>query len=339
MQEGTLRLVPLYLPEDVEVTAITTHTFTPNNFDYHGLVGRTTSGEDVQVVSLDLPSFWPGARDQRETELRHGRRLLVDLRARGHDHSLTDVRAGPDPNEPPDLIIRHSSGREIRVEHTSLSLPQRREAWQGLRALRSKLRLEGPRRFRALRGHLVYLWFSADTSLGLDRPPSARGTSTLDTLVEVLASHRPDPRKMTFSDLPQSLSGHDLGWADTAAARFYALPSDLPPSPFALLMGFEFGLAFTTLHTRTQIRTAIAEAVKRKDRPENDWLLVTAGGPGKTGEAFYSEEVVAEFLTDTALQVDPDHLQRVLLHRWMTGDVWEIHPDHRRLAEAAVPPG
>lgn len=339
MQNGMLRLIPMYLPEGLTATGITVHTFTPNNFDFHGLVGQSFDGTDVRVVSLDLPSFWPSTRDQREAELRHGRRLLVDLRARGDDHSLADVRPGPDPNDPPDLLVTRRDRGVIRMEHTSFTLPGRREAWQGLRALRSRLRLEGPDRLRALRGHLVYLWFSDDESLGLDRPPKPSDVTALDALVEVLAAHRPDPRKMTFTDLPQDLSDHDLGWANAAAARFYALPSDLPPSPFALTMGVEFGLAFTTLHTRSDVVAAVAETVNRKDRPENEWLLVTAGGPGKAGEAFYSDEAVAEFLTETALQIRPRFLQRVLLHRWMIGDVWELLPVLHRLARPATAPG
>jgi len=65
--------------------------------------------------------------------------------------------------------------------------------------------------------------------------------------------------------------------------------------------------------------------VSQHDQPRIEHLLLTAGGPDRTGTRFPGEEVIAGFLAEQpGLYVEVDHLQRGTLHLWSARRIVEV---------------
>jgi hypothetical protein len=84
------------------------------------------------------------------------------------------------------------------------------------------------------------------------------------------------------------------------------------------------GLSFQSDHSATVEWVNLRTAVARKDRPENDCLLIMAGAPDQFGRCFQSEEVLAHFLLDNSEPLTSIYLSSVVLHFWSTGEAFEL---------------
>ena len=63
--------------------------------------------------------------------------------------------------------------------------------------------------------------------------------------------------------------------------------------------------------------------VNRKDRQQNDILLVSTGLPDKLGYVMTGDRFVFKYLHDLlteGLSLNPVHLDQVILHHWGSGD-------------------
>lgn len=166
-------------------------------------------------------------------------------------------------------------------------------------------------------------------------PPFKSNDPRLDELVELVLSL--DPRSTQLPDgpapqeLPPKVSTQTP--SGSAAASVVILGHDHSPSDFMRQAGFEVSLDFTTTHTAASMCEFLAAMVARKDVAANGVLLITVGGPDQNGLIHPGEEAMAELFLETAvgLNLQPSHLDRVVLHRWALGDAWDLYPIHRRV--------
>jgi hypothetical protein len=72
-------------------------------------------------------------------------------------------------------------------------------------------------------------------------------------------------------------------------------------------------------------KTNLDRIVSQHDQPQIEHLLLTAGGPDRTGMRFAGEEVIAAFLAEQPrLYIEVEHLQRVTLHLWSARRIVDV---------------
>jgi len=254
----------------------------------------------------------------------------AELRRGGHADLDGPTRFGTDP---PDFVIL--TRPEIRVEVSQFTSSVRRTALGLLNSVRRAIATTDRDRFRHLRGRLVMLGF--DDPRGL--PPRGSDLEAIDEILGRLdrLDAGPDPVPLEVAATPDgfavAIHNTPLG---TGAIEAFPLPV-LPSTDLAVTRGFELAAAvMVKLHAR-DIETQLNQIVADHDRPANDVLLISAGAPGRSGLCLISDEVALEesMLGKLALP-QPDHLTRVLLHRWSFGDVHELYPSQRQLVQPRV---
>ena len=137
-------------------------------------------------------------------------------------------------------------------------------------------------------------------------------------------SYQPDPTHYTV-EAPggppaQLRAGFDAVDAP-GDVSFFCTPfiNAVPTSPLFTPTGLEVGLAFESIHSARPEWARLRAAVRRKDRPGNNVLLISAGAPDRFGNQYPAEEVLAGFLLDHPESIESDHLSAVILHFWSSG--------------------
>ena len=339
---GHTHFVPMSISEPMTMTELAVWMHAGSMYLY---AARAVTDEAVPlvVVAYEAPYRYARPRTQKDTEMVKVERFRVDCRARGTGDPFQNIGYNPrGTNVNPDFVGNLAgTGEEVGIECTDLAIQERRRALGLMEPLRAAVRLRGARAFQALRGMNVYACFrEGDYGTGL--PFKRSEAEAVAELVGLLADHRPNPKAIEHdANTPFPEQAPDIGLEKTSTgATIHAAPLDPQhePNAFMAAVGFELNLAYTTTHTQPDVRNQLADVVKRKDVPGNDWLLISAGAPDNAGNIHPAEETIASLIIDGQIPLECGHLTRVALHRWRTGDAWEIYPTLRQLARPADDP-
>lgn len=257
------------------------------------------------------------------------------------DHTLATGRPAFDEaaagRDPPDAIVITDHG-QLGVDCTALAVQDRRHVHALFARLRNRL-MELPRkRVAHLAGLAVYIWFAYGESESA-RPFRRKHAAAIQEMINALLDYRPDPdRLLLVGDKGLPEQAPDLGITHTSSgASFYAVPltNAVPVTSLFSSAGFEIGLAYTTVHYASSGWLEIQRRIRDHDKPGIDWLLISVGAPDLRGVIHPSEEAFARFLISNPRPLTtPQHIHRVTMHLWSTGEGFELLP---RLTELFGP--
>lgn len=333
-QFNLLQMLPVYLPKGVVVEEFVSTMMPWHAPSFLGLKGRLSadSNERVLVVASEWPNSWLRTvqrLSQEEQESFHAYRFRTDHTLATGEVPFVGVSKG---NDPPDIVATTKDG-PIGIECMTFSLGQRRRA-QGLFRNIRQMVAANPDSFLHLAGSVVHMWFSDEDSV-LTRPHSQNDRVSAEKLARALAQYRPNGEEMLRhrDEIPEQAP--DFGFVTTeAGATFYSVPmaGAAPVSGLFSLLGFELSMSFSTLHSEKEEWRSLQEKIKRKDKPGNDWILISSGAVDPVGELHPAEDVLADFLLQNPQPVGPlEHIKRVTIHMWSTGLAVDIWPERRVL--------
>ena len=333
-KSGLFQMLPFFIPKGMACESLT-QAFLP----WHAPSILALSGhaegkpsERVMVISTEYPIPWIRSAQrisQEEQESLHVHRFRTDHILGTQTVPFVGISKG---NDPPDVVVTDESG-QIGLECMTFSLAQRRRA-QGLFKNVRKSVMANPDSFFALAGHVVHMWFKDGDTI-LTRPHTQNDARAAENLARALAEYRPDNTELLRprSELPQQAP--ELNFETTTnGATFYSVPiaGAAPTSPLFTLAGFELSMSFNSFHSESDEWHALRARIKRKDRPGNDWLLISSGAVDQSGEIHPAEDVLADFLLRSPQPVGPlEHIKRVTVHMWSTGQAVDIWPEYRPL--------
>jgi len=322
--DGYLTLLPYLAHESGEVTGGVCGLTPWGAPVVSGLRGFNGAGEPWLGILLESPTAYMRVTtplQKKEYELLHLRRLAVDARAaRGVD--LFDAVVGE--AEPPDFIVA-SGDQRLGYEMTQFAIPDRRQAQSLFFEVSARLADQQQHRISHLSGYQLYIWFgAASDAAGL---PFKRSNQTIyDELLEAFIAHIPDPDqfRVSASKTPEQVKFKPV--RTVADVQFLSIPllGSVPASLFYAVTGLNVALAFQSDHTAGGEWAKLRAAVKRKDKPANNILVISVGAPDKFGRCFASEEVLADFMLEFPETLQVEHLSSVILHFWNTGRVVEL---------------
>ena len=324
-QTAFVTLLPMRLDQDMTLThsvAVLSPWGAPLLM---GTMGTDPAGEPVLVLVNEAPvNFLRPTQpldepDKWQLELLHLQRASVDSRLATGSDLFHGVEKGGDP---PDAIV-HIGDQQFGWELTTFSIEARRLAHDLFIRVRGKVAFQQRHRISHLTGHVVYMWFGTEGH-GTGLPYRRNDDAAVDQLVEALVSYQPDPTHYTV-EAPggppaQLRAGFDAVDAP-GDVSFFCTPfiNAVPTSPLFTPTGLEVGLAFESIHSARPEWARLRAAVRRKDRPGNNVLLISAGAPDRFGNQYPAEEVLAGFLLDHPESIESDHLSAVILHFWSSG--------------------
>lgn len=335
---GYMHLVPFFVPESLNATAIAASVTPWKSPGVFALSGRLADDPSSPVVGIayESPVPWLRTADpipKSELEFIHVARFRLDAMVAADGHVFGNLRKGDDP---PDVIVETADG-DRGIECTRFTLQARLAAHGLFRELRQRVMLRPGEAFGRLIGQVVQVWFNDEDSL-LSLPPRKSDVEAVEELVIALTEYQPDDQAMwtqsTTEGLPQEAPQLPLH-KTSAGASFYAVPMQgaVPDSPLYLWAGFELGLAYTTTHPISEEWTRLLAHIDRKDKDGSDWLLVSAGAPDRLGMTFPAEEsVLREMLKYPPEFPSLSNLSWVVVHFWSTGEVFELWPNFGRLS-------
>lgn len=306
-----------------------------------GMAGNDLStGERMVYISADTPQQVRQPLDKQAAELLDVQRFL----AHEYPNALVEVRPGPQPNQPPDVMatVNHE---ELHVEAAQLLAPASSAASKQLTSPSrwrefTKTREELMRRCRPLssrlrrhRGTVVHVWYaSPETFLTGTGLPSLK-TGPDDTIA-LLSSVAPPPPPPWRIGLPASAGPGSVAWnADqTIGVTWADLPAGYASTFFALL-GFELALVHGQAIRLADARGELRRIVEQHDTAAADVLVVSTNTALRSGLYFPSSKFVADMLFDDVDPLgawSPANIARVALHdpdepghvRWVHGDPW-----------------
>lgn len=302
---------------------------TPIEFSW--LSGLDPSNDRVFLVASETPIRLAPPLDQRRLEEVHLTSYAeAHLRFAG-DKPIAEYLAVED--DPPDFMVKtEPGGHALGLECVSFTGYERRRRYARFRAVERALLAhpEGRRGFTHIENRVALLGFPDGM------PPWSETDPVTQEVVEALAVITPDP-------------AHDVVVGRRARVVWpRELPSgvrvDLPritgrhsPSEFHQHMGFELALMESHEWQSSQVRKQLDELVRRKDRDGNDWVLVTAGGPGGDGYALPGDDLRGQVAVRSFGPLsDLEHISRVIVHCCISSEAWEVYPRKRLLFRNAA---
>lgn len=318
------------------------------------LRGTRADGSSLLALMFETPINWmqvSAPLPKKELERLHLRKLAMDCRAATGNELFDEVT---NEGETPDFRTL-TEGKESGWEMTQLAIEQRRLAQELFFGVTERVAELPRRKIRHLFGYQIYMWFGdARDTAGL--PFKKNKTEAYEELVQALVAYHPDPNLFKFhgDELPAQAPPYPIH--DIEGVQFFAIPllGGVPASPLHAITGINFGLAFQSDHFATDEWEKLRDVVRRKDKPSNDILVISAGAPDRMGRCFTTEEVLAGFLIDNPAELRAEHLSAVILHFWSTGrafdllgdaprELWPasysgVVPSHQPIAVAGPPP-
>jgi len=322
-------MVPIYVDEALTAVHLVTRLSkgVPVTAE---LAGLGLDGKEVVYVGHESPIPFLLPHTKQGMEAIHVERFRSDSLARGAGDPYDSIQLSP--SEPPDFMVaRKGDMARVALECTRFADKDRLKAQGLLEPLRQEIRRRPKSDFASVAGCSVKVHINTDRGPGL---LFRNGDTRISELVDTIATL--DPSAATVPDGPPPQQAPDMvrsTASGSAGASATALPRRHRPSPFMTFFGFEISLAITTRHTADSIVTFVREIVAKKDRPENQILLITAGGADRDGYLHPSEEGFADLLIrslDGPL-ANLNNLEQVILHRWWEGDAWELYPSLVRI--------
>jgi hypothetical protein len=318
-------MVPMFANEGTTVQAFS--IIGPSPWGVAGSIGLSGTRKDgVKQLTLAYEYPWelyhaPTPIPKEEEERLQLERFRTDFVVRGTPLSWK-VRPG---NNPPDFIVE-IDGKKGGLDVTRFSITERMRAQALFRKLREQMAAQPRDDFMHLTGSTVYIWFDKD---GFSSLPH-RHKEDIDGLIAALRNYEFDPLlsiKQAEEGITEQLG--DIGIDGAEGAHFVGVPmrGATPSSHFFLTMGFEVAMAYQTDHDATQAWDEIRRLIDRHDKPEIENLLITVGAPDRYGLAYPSEVGLMSFALETdAPELRPKHIQSILVHFWMDGTTFQLHP-------------
>ena len=89
-------------------------------------------------------------------------------------------------------------------------------------------------------------------------------------------------------------------------------------------------------HTASSVAAVVEKLVRDHDKEGVDTLLITSGGPDRDGVMHPMEQVVSDFYLQNPLVLKTDHISRIIMHRWPTGDAYDLLENPPKLLWTAI---
>jgi hypothetical protein len=338
---GRMTLLPIIVEETLVVDRQTVGLTPWGAPSVMGILGTKESDPSATVCAIAYESVYrspliSGGADKTFLEFLYASRLRLDYALGVGEHLLYTIVPVPAGQDPPDLKVRTPAG-EIGLECTRFTLRSRQAAHGLFRAVRAGILRRHGSMFSPLAAQVVYMWFENDATV-LSLPPRRTDEAATDAIIEALVNYVPDQAALVVpeGELPEDAPQLPLHRTD-AGVSFYSVPmtGSVPESDLFQFAGFELGLAYPSSHSVPDEWVTLRAQITRKDRSENDWLLISAGAPDSLGYSYPAEELVlSEMITHQPEPLSLVHLERVIVHFWSTGRVFEIHPDFREVSPA-----
>lgn len=294
-----------------------------------GMYGTSGSSPEPTLwiaLEQEIPWVRPSARlDKEIIELMHVQRFAADCRSATGIELYAAIEGNQ--KDPPDFFVTLGDGNRSGLECAAFSVEERRGAEALFKNLRNKLAFQQRHRTGHLTGCSVIVWFGKGQSPDT-RPPRKSDDVAAEELIEALAQYRPNVEnlRMQFSSgMPPQMPS--LGTTSTPRdATFYAVPmlNSIPVGPFASLSGYDIVLAYSTMHTASSVAAVVQKLVRDHDKKDVDTLLITSGGPDRDGVMHPLEQLVSDFYLQNPLVLKTDYISRVIMHRWPTGDAYDL---------------
>lgn len=329
-QTSVFAALPIHIPEAITVTAMGGGSLPWGAPSVSVILGHSnvSPGEPILGIGSDWPMPWIRTGvdlTQEEQEALHVRRFRTDHIIASGAAPFVGVFQGTDP---PDVFVETESGR-VGLECMTLSVSERRGAHALFRNIR-RLVAMNPDMFCALAGHVVHMWFNDEDS-ALCRPHAQTDEAAALMIARALAEYRPNDALVVRQGVGMPAKMPELPLSKTdAGASFYSTPmiGAAPDTPLFSLAGFELSMAYTTTHTAHAEWEALKKKIKRKDKPGNDWLLISSSAVDQRGCIYPSEDILADFLLSNFEEFGPlEHIRRITVHMWSSGRAVDIWPE------------
>lgn len=295
------------------------------------LGGTTAGGEPMLMFSAENPDKiqgFDGEVDKARLERFHLECYRADHVLQFGDAPFEEVAAG----DRPDFIVT-ARDAQVRLDCAALADHHRRLGFRLMHHLRERLIAGGGGRdFSGVAGCLLSVWFGENLD---ELPPKRWDDSIIEPLLDAVADCKVDhaaiarlTQEVAERGFPQVLPPViETGKTPDESAGFVA-NAVLGPTEgvrFSTGLGFEVQLHLPEQVTYGSAQANLDRIVNQHDQPQIEHLLLTAGGPDRTGMRFPGEEVIAGFLAEQpALFVEVQHLRRVTLHLWSARRIVEV---------------
>jgi hypothetical protein len=295
------------------------------------LGGTTADGEPMLIFSAENPDKIQGF----DSEVDKGRLERFHLECYRADHVLQfgdapfeEVAAG----DRPDFTVT-SRGEEMRLDCAALADHHRRLGFRLMDHLRERLIAGGGGRdFSGVAGCLLSVWFGEKLD---ELPPKRWDDSIIEPLLDAIAECKVDHaaiarliQEIATRGFPQVMPPVVATGKTRDESAGFVANAVLGPTEgarFSTGLGFEVQLHVPERVTYSSARANLNRIVSQHDQPQIQHLLLTAGGPDRTGTRFPGEEVIAGFLAEQpGLDVGAEHLQRVTLHQWSARRIVDV---------------
>jgi hypothetical protein len=296
-----------------------------------GVAGTTDRSEPAVWLSLEQPVAWmrPDARlDKAFVEFAHLQRFAADARLASGADPYTAIEQNQ--TDPPDFFAWQEDGARVGVELAAFSIEERRQAQALFGVLKKRLIDQQRHRTGHLAGTCVVVRFGEGQNPNT-RPPRTTDEAAADELIEALVTYRPDVERLRV-DLADGgpVQLPPLGDITTPRqATFFAMPllNASPTGLFHTLTGFEIALSYTTCHTAATVGETLDRLVQDHDKPGVDVLVLSVGAPDRNGAMYPLEQFLSDLYLTHPRVLTTNNIARVIMHRWGTGDAFDLLPD------------
>jgi hypothetical protein len=296
--------------------------------------GSTTDAR-AGVVCLDarLPVCRP--LDKETNERLHLEKVRLDYLIRTGSLPFDSVERGSDP---PDFRVHTATG-VIGTDVSALALAERRLAYRLFDTFLDRI-VASQATLGNVADTVVQVWFN----FGQGLPPKRSDRDLAEQLVDTLRQVHLDRTAMeqfyaeiNSKGLPQTFpTWYPIRWLPAKEAGFQVslLPRNLAPSPLRQRIGFECVLHMTFFVDSQFVMEEIQRLVTKHDKAGIEWLALTVGAPDADGCSYPGEEVMYGLVEAESARIVANHIRRLSVHKWSTGEFLELS---HRARGAAVP--
>jgi hypothetical protein len=289
---------------------------------FMGLGGVDADGTPWTLALVSVGQAEAQPMDQRGLELTHVTQYRADLTALTGRDDYVDAAEQPH-SDPPDLVMQTTSGDRVGVDMTSLVDGLRRRLEANANELLSGLYLRMPDCPR-LDGWSIQI-SQPDSDA---RPPKLLDREIVSELLPALLAMEPRDHQVVLSfPLPDHLSVTPLRLPSGIEVLAYPGSSGQPRGG-----GSRFDLRYTHPNRVTAVQAAdeLVRIVTEHDKPSVQELVVTIGGPSRSGLVHPADWMFLDLVKDQPTQHSREehhpwrYLRKVRVHDWRTGEIVDL---------------
>lgn len=301
--------------------------------EFNWFTGVNSQRDRVVLIGSEMPVRLTDAMGGRRAEFTHVERFnTVHQRLTGRP-AFVRFRRGDDP---PDFVVQRRLGGPLEaLECTALTGENRRKEYRRFRSVEEAL-VEQPNpkeTFRHLRGRLVMLDFPEEL------PPWSSADPVVAEIVEALKTLQPDPAHDAVTEVPPDRSGWPFPLPSGVKVDMPRLQRGHRPSEAVDALGFDLAMMRWREWRVREVTDEFERLVLRKDRSENEWLLVSAGAPMGDGLALPGDDLMGKLaIHEMAGLRGLQHLKRVTVHCCLSDEAWDLFPEKRLVFRADSTP-